>query len=140
LQIGEAPRAGQGKYCYFGMSTGRSICSNVAVLCGRLPRTAPVLAITKQLLDSAGSTDSNYRAACRARSPKEFIAKIGIAAEEADESLGWLQSLRHAQLADGEDLLALIREADELTAIFVASRKTAVSRYDAGKKRPKPPA
>ncbi|CAN5836876.1 hypothetical protein BH18ACI5_BH18ACI5_08450 [soil metagenome] len=62
----------------------------VIALCERLPRTAAAFAITKQLLDSAGSTDSNYRAACRARSLKEFIAKIGVAAEEADESLGWL--------------------------------------------------
>jgi len=109
----------------------------VIALCGRLPRTSAVLTITKQLLDSAGSTDSNYRAACRARSPKEFIAKIGVAAEEADESLGWLLALRDGQLADGQDVVALIREADELTAIFVASRKTAVMRYEAAKKTPK---
>ena len=97
----------------------------VIALCGRLPNNAAARSISDQLLDSAGSTDSNYRAACRARSRKEFIAKIGVAAEEADESLGWLESLRDGKLATGDELSALIKEADELTAILVKSHKTA---------------
>ena len=96
----------------------------VIALCGRLPNNAAARSISDQLLDSAGSTDSNYRAACRARSRKEFVAKIGVAAEEADESLGWLQSLRDGNLATGDELAALIKEADELTAILVKSHKT----------------
>jgi four helix bundle protein len=75
--------------------------------------------------DSAGSTDSNYRGACRGRSRKEFIAKIGVAAEEADESQGWLQALLAAGIGNKLETLALIKEADELIAIFVASEKTA---------------
>jgi len=85
--------------------------------------------------DSAGSygvkadeltlQERTYRATCRARSPAEFIAKIGVAAEEADESKGWLQLLVKASFATNEQAGALIQEADELTAIFVASRKTA---------------
>ena len=104
-------------------------------LCRSLPQTPEGASISRQLLDSAGSTDSNYRAACRARSPREFIAKIGIALEEADESLGWLQALSDAQIGDPEAIRVLLQEANELTAIFVASRKTAVRNQRAPKDR-----
>ena len=97
----------------------------VIALCESLPNTAAARSISEQLLDSAGSTDSNYRGACRARSRKEFIAKVGVAAEEADESLGWLEALRDGKLATGAEVIALIQEADELTSIFVSSHKTA---------------
>ena len=97
----------------------------VIAFCGTVSQNAAGRTICDQLLDSAGATDSNYRAACRARSKKEFIAKVGVAAEEADESLGWLIALRDAQLGDRSLLTPLISEADELTAIFVASGKTA---------------
>jgi hypothetical protein len=66
----------------------------------------------------------DYRATCRARSPEEFIAKVGVAAEEADESKGWLELLVKAGKTSIEVAGALIKEADELTAIFVASRIT----------------
>ena len=94
-------------------------------LCEALPNKAAARSISDQLLDSAGSADSNYRAACRARSRKEFVAKIGVAAEEADESLGWLEALRNARLSTGDEIVSLIQEANELTAIFVKSHKTA---------------
>jgi four helix bundle protein len=77
------------------------------------------------LLDSAGSTASNYRSACRGRSKREFVAKLGVAAEEADETKGWLEALLDANLGDPDETAKLIKEADELTAIFVASQKTA---------------
>ena len=93
--------------------------------CETLPQTAAVRQIAEQLIDAAGSTDSNYRATCRARSPDEFIAKIGVAAEEADESKGWLELLVSSGQTSKEAAEALIQEADELTAIFVKSRKTA---------------
>ena len=96
--------------------------------CERLPNNIAAQKIAGQLLDSSGSTDSNYRATCRARSPDEFIAKIGVAAEEADESKGWLELLVSSNFASIEDARDLIQEADELTAIFVASRKTAQRR------------
>ena len=98
---------------------------DVIALCGELGTSDAVTTIRAQLLDSSGATDSNYRAACRARSRREFIAKIGVAIEEADESLGWLESLRDSNLGPKEKLEPLIKEADELTAIFVQSRKTA---------------
>jgi four helix bundle protein len=102
--------------------------TTVIKFCQRLPHDAATQRVVGQLLDSSGSTDSNYRAACRARSPDEFIAKIGVAAEEADESKGWLQLLVASDLAPIEHARDLIQESHELTAIFVASRKTALRR------------
>ncbi len=104
----------------------------VIKFCQRLGNDAATQKIVGQLLDSSGSTDSNYRATCRARSPDEFIAKIGVAAEEADESKGWLQLLVASNLARIDDARDLIQESDELTAIFVASRKTAQRRKAEG--------
>jgi four helix bundle protein len=108
----------------------RRFATAVIKFCERLPSDAPTQKIVDQLLDSAGSTDSNYRATCRARSPDEFISKIGVAAEEADESKGWLQLLVASNLAPMDDARDLIRESHELTAIFVASRKTAKRRKE----------
>jgi four helix bundle protein len=82
----------------------RRFATAVIKLCQRLSHDAPTQNIVSQLLDSSGSTDSNYRATCRARSPDEFIAKIGVAAEEADESKGWLQLLVSSNLASIEDV------------------------------------
>ena len=98
---------------------------SVIEFCERLPKDTATQKIVGQLLDSAGSTDSNYRATCRARSTDEFIAKIGVAAEEADESKGWLELLVRSGKVSQDAAAALLKEADELTAIFVASRITA---------------
>jgi four helix bundle protein len=106
--------------------------------CEALPDHIAVRRIAPQLLDSAGSTDSNYRGACRGRSTKEFIAKVGVAAEEADESKGWLQALADAGLGNITEAIALIKEADELTAIFVASEKTARKNLEAKRRARKP--
>ena len=97
----------------------------VIKFCEALPKTLAAQRIAGQLIDSAGSTDSNYRAACRGRSIDEFIAKIGVAAEEADESKGWLNLLVSSNIAPLEDARDMVQEADELTAIFVKSQKTA---------------
>jgi four helix bundle protein len=77
----------------------RRFATAVIKFCERLSHDAATQKIVSQLLDSSGSTDSNYRATCRARSPDEFISKIGVAAEEADESKGWLQLLVASNLA-----------------------------------------
>ena len=103
--------------------------------CETVPKTPAGQSICKQLIDSAGATDSNYRAACKARSKKEFIARIAVAAEEADESLGWPLALRKVDMGERTALLPLLQEADELTAIFVKSGKTASERLKAEKKR-----
>ena len=77
-----------------------------------------------QLCDSASSVGANYRAACRARSDAEFAAKIGQVLEESDESLFWLEICVARSLGERATRLRLLREADELTAIFAASSNT----------------
>lgn len=77
------------------------------------------------MLRSATSVAANYRAACRARSTAEFIAKMGIVEEEADESQGWIEMIADAGLVKKERVEELIKEAGELTAMTVASIKTA---------------
>jgi len=81
----------------------------------KFPRTMPGEIVGRQVVRSATSIGANYRSACRGRSPADFIAKLGIVEEEADESLYWLAL----------EAAPLLKEADELTAIFAASRKTA---------------
>jgi four helix bundle protein len=105
----------------------------VMKFCEALPSDDVVRSIRPQLLDSAGSTDSNYRAACKARTRKEFISRIAVAAEEADESYGWLTALVSKGCGDQTENAALVQEADELTRIFVASRKTAEASLQAEK-------
>src|SRR2546427_11683623 len=86
-------------------------------------RTADV--IGKQLLRAGTSVGANYRSACRARSRREFIAKMGIVEEEADETAFWLELLDECGLAPARRLVPLSREAGELLAITVASIRTA---------------
>lgn len=90
-----------------------------------LPNSKAGYAIGNQIIRSGTSVAANYRAACRARSPKEFIAKMGIVEEESDETLFWLEIVGESGLIPQEKLVELIKEADELTAIFTASGKTA---------------
>jgi len=90
-----------------------------------LPRGGEAQIIGNQLLRSGTSVAANYRAACRSRSRTEFIAKIGIVAEEADETAFWIEFLSDAKVMKKARLEKLLSEAHELTAIFTASRKTA---------------
>jgi len=92
-----------------------------------LPRTASGRAISTQLVRAATSVGANYRSACRARSRAEFAAKLGIAVEEADESLYWLELVRDGKLVPKDKLSLLLKEADELTAILASGRKSAVN-------------
>jgi four helix bundle protein len=97
----------------------------VIALCQALPDSDAKRSIAPQLIDAAGAIGSNYREACRARSTREFIAKIGIVCQEADEAKGWLETLTEANLCAPEVAAPLIDEADQLIAIFTASQKTA---------------
>lgn len=90
-----------------------------------LPSSPTARVIGNQLLRSALSVGANYRAACRGRSKADFISKIGITIEEADESQHWLEMLGEAGLASQDKLKLLSKEADELVAILTASAKTA---------------
>jgi len=91
-----------------------------------LPRTIQGRAIAKQIIRSATSVAANYRAACRARSRAEFIAKIGIVEEEADESCFWLELIIDSGLLSEARIRPLLTEAGELVAIMAASRKSAI--------------
>jgi len=94
-------------------------------LCQSLPRSQASTVITRQLLRSATSVGANYRAVCRARSTADFVSKLGIVLEEADETLFWLELLIESGAAHPEKATALLKEADELVAIFVTSLRTA---------------
>jgi four helix bundle protein len=93
-----------------------------------LPKTTAGRAIAGQLVRSGTSVGANYRAACRSRSKAEFAAKIGTVAEEADESAYWLELIIEGGLLQSGLASLLLEEANELTAIFVASTKTAKER------------
>ena len=90
-----------------------------------MPRSVEAQVIGKQLLRCGTSVAANYRAACRARSKAEFIARLGIVAEEADESVLWLELLEETNVLSHERLVEIAKEAKELAAIFSASQKTA---------------
>jgi len=106
----------------------RQFAVDVIRLCRGLPTTLDARHIGHQLLRAATSVAANYRAACRARSRAEFVAKLGIVLEESDEALFWLEMLGLAKLAPPDRLERLSQEANQLTSIFVASRRTATSR------------
>jgi four helix bundle protein len=90
-----------------------------------LPNRPDGQIIGKQLLGCGTSVGANYRAVCRARSKAEFIARLGIVAEEADESVFWLEMIGETKLLNPKLLEEILKEAGELTAIFSASLKTA---------------
>ncbi|MBZ5564562.1 MAG: four helix bundle protein [Acidobacteriia bacterium] len=90
-----------------------------------LPKSDDGRILGRQLLRSGTSVAANYRAVCRARSRDEFVSKMGIVIEEADETVFWLEFLADTGLVPRPRLEPLLVEANELVAIFVASRKTA---------------
>jgi len=98
---------------------------DVCGLLGNLPVVEPGPTIRRQLAKSATSVAINYRSACRARSHVEFTAKIGLVAEEADETQGWLDFVQAAKLIDSADLTRLRAKSQQLVAIFSASVGTA---------------
>jgi four helix bundle protein len=96
-------------------------------LVAALPKTIEGRAIANQFARSGTSVAANYRAACRARSRSEFVAKMGVVLEEADEPQLWLELIIEAKLLPLKRVEPLLEEASELVAIFVASRKSAFS-------------
>jgi four helix bundle protein len=89
-----------------------------------LPATQTGRVLGKQLLRAGTSVGANYRAACRAKSNADFISKMGTVEEEADESGYWMELLTDAGVVKHSELALLLREADELVAIAVASINT----------------
>jgi four helix bundle protein len=90
-----------------------------------LPYKTDTQVLGKQLLRCGTSVAANYRAACRARSKAEFVARIGIVAEEADEAVLWLELLIESGIIKTEMTKNLLEEAKELAAILTASQQTA---------------
>ena len=90
-----------------------------------LPKTDEARVLGKQVLRSGTSVGANYRAACRARSKAEFTAKMGLVVEECDETVFWLELLIETGIVKAARLNKLLSEANELLAIFAASRRTA---------------
>jgi len=90
-----------------------------------LPATTTAQVLKKQLVRSATSVGANYHSACRARSRADFVSKIRIAIEEADETQYWLELLTSVNMVPAAKAVVLHSEADQLIAILTASAKTA---------------
>ncbi len=98
--------------------------SDIIDLVELLPKNKASQVISYQLIKSGTSVGANYRAALRGRSNRAFISKINIVLEEADESLFWLELIKHKNWISHKLLAELLKEANELTAIFVSTLNT----------------
>jgi len=111
----------------------KEFAKQVISLCRHLPATREGQLIGTQFFRAGTSVGANYRAACRARSKADFIAKLGIVLEETDESLYWLEILAENKIMDAGFLGGLTNEAKQLLAIFITSLNTAKAR---GRRKP----
>jgi four helix bundle protein len=106
--------------------------SEFAHRCAKLSLTLPntILGnhIRKQFIKCSTSVASNYRAACIAQSKAEFVSKLSIVIEEVDESCFWMEFIIEEKLLNERQVIDLLREGQELTAIFIKSRKTTKNR------------
>ncbi|HAN65690.1 MAG TPA: four helix bundle protein [Chitinophagaceae bacterium] len=102
---------------------------DVIIFCNFLPKTVAGFELGKQLIRSASSVGANYRASSRAKSTADFINKIQIVIEEADECAYWFEVILESHINRDAELIRLKREAYELTAIFTATNKTIKSRF-----------
>ena len=103
-------------------------------LVGALPQTIQGKAVAGQLKRSGTSVAANYRAACRARSKPEFIAKLGVVEEEADETAFWLELIIETELLGAAKVKPLLTETSEIVAIMASSKKTAAQSQIANRK------
>ena len=103
----------------------KTFALRVIRLVENLPNNMTGKVLGNQLIRSATSVGANYRAACRSRSKQEFVSRIKVVEEEADESLFWLELIMEKNIFKLEKINGLIKEADELTAIFTSTNKTA---------------
>ena len=103
----------------------RAFALRVISLVEALPATRTADVVGKQLLRCGTSVGANYRASCRAKSPADFIAKMGIVEEEADETIYWIEMLIESGLIKKERVVGLLDEANQIVAIVVSSIKTA---------------
>ena len=108
----------------------RKFAVDLTRFCRSLPRDSRTQEIAAQLVDAATGVGANYRSVCRARSRADFINRLAIAIDCADESLYWLDVLIESETADTASARIHRREAEELTRILVASRATARRNHD----------
>ena len=101
-----------------------NFAKDVLKLCQQIPHDSESGTLKRQLLRAATSVGANYRAALRARSRRDFLSKLSIVEEEADECIYWLELLETAGTVTPEKIAPLSKEADELVAITVASKRT----------------
>jgi four helix bundle protein len=106
----------------------KTFALRILKLADALPATRSGNTIANQIVRSGSSVAANYRALCRAKSRADFIHKTSVVEEEADETCFWLEMIIAAKLMNPARINPILQEADELTAIAVATRKTAVSR------------
>ena len=103
----------------------KKLAVKIIRLTDSIPRSDTTTILNKQIIRSATSVAANYRSACRARSKADFVNKLGIVEEEADETLFWLDMLIDCGKIQKDKISSLYTEASELVAIFSASHKTA---------------
>jgi len=103
----------------------KKYAADVVHFVDKLPKGMSFEVMGKQLLRSATSTAANYRAACRARSKPDFVNKLGIVEEEADETVFWLEMLLECKNVPEADVRPIMKEGVEILAIFSAAHKTA---------------
>ncbi len=106
----------------------KDFARRILKLADLLPKSRSGNAIANQIVRSGTSVAANYRALCRAKSRADFIHKTSIVEEEADESCFWLEMVVDAALFPAKRVNPLIQEANEITAMLVATRKTATTR------------
>ena len=99
----------------------KAFALRVIKLIRHLPRDVPAKVIANQLMRSATSIGANYRSACRARSRAEFIARLGVVLEESDESRYWLELIVEDGMLSEARVSALLKEADEISAIIYSA-------------------
>jgi four helix bundle protein len=100
----------------------------------KLPNSISVRVIANQIVKSGTSVGANYRAVCRARSDREFVSKMNIVLEEADETLFWIEIIMAKQWMSNLQLDVIWKEGNELTSIFVSSLKTVNDRINSQNK------
>ncbi|WP_432961029.1 four helix bundle protein [Treponema sp. OMZ 840] len=106
----------------------KKLAVDIIRFCEKFAKETKYFVIEKQIMRSATSVGANYRAACRARSKAEFIAKLGIVEEEADETLYWFEIILELKSEYEEEIRPLYKEMQEILAIIISSKKTARSR------------
>ena len=103
----------------------KEFAKEIIRLCRKLPKNREGRLIGDQIFRAGTSVAANYRSACRARSRAEFISRLSVVEEEADETLFWLEIIKEMEIFHYKKLDALMKENDEILAIIVASIRTA---------------